>query len=90
MQWQPISTVSGIGPVDLWIRNPALLGDGYRVVDCIYRDGRWWNPVDFDQDYDAELDGPYQQAQFPDASGFFEPVETPIVKASHWMVVTPP
>lgn len=83
MKWEPISTVSETGPVDLWIRNPAFLGEGYRLSDCIFREGQWWSPIDYDEWCE-------EQRHFDDAKGFYDSVETPVVKATHWMKVTPP
>lgn len=90
-KWQPIETAPEDGtPVDLWVSIPHAPLEGRRVTDALWLDGKWREWIEYDDQFDGELDGcPDAQKWFAQV-GWTAAIETSACSATHWMPIPAP
>lgn len=84
--WQPIETApKGGTAVDLWVSTPHTLPSGRRVTDARWLDGKWREWIEYDDEFDGELDGDPDAQKWFDHVGWTAAIETDACRATHWM-----
>jgi hypothetical protein len=75
--WLPIATLPEDAPkFDLWVCRSGHVEHGARRVDCFWHNGLLTEHVEYDEDAGFE---------YVSQCGYVSPVETVVVKATHWM-----